>query len=231
MMLPISDPEAKLSALNADDHPSSSVPLYVRDILARRVYLLLALQWALTTSACVVASKGWVHVPPEIGLAAPLVTLPLVCAVPCVGPRFPWNLLLLLAITVCTSASLAHLAERLGDPHAVLTAVAGTTVTFAGLTAVGWHRDLTAWGEWLLAALIALLFFPPIVWATGVAWPHAVYAWLGVVLFVGYVLYDTSMLARVHGPDDAVEVCLHLYLDVVNLFASLLSILSGDGCD
>lgn len=49
---------------------------------------------------------------------------------------------------------------------------------------------------------------------------------VGVLLFCGYILYDTSRLLR--DPEaDAVSAALRLFLDVVNLFIFLLRILSS----
>jgi modulator of FtsH protease len=50
---------------------------------------------------------------------------------------------------------------------------------------------------------------------------------VGVLLFSGYILYDTSRLLR--DPEaDAVSAALRLFLDVVNLFMFLLRILSSN---
>jgi modulator of FtsH protease len=49
---------------------------------------------------------------------------------------------------------------------------------------------------------------------------------VGVLLFSGYILYDTSRLLR-EPEADAVSAALRLFLDVVNLFMFLLRILSS----
>jgi FtsH-binding integral membrane protein len=46
----------------------------------------------------------------------------------------------------------------------------------------------------------------------------------GVVVFVGFVLYDTSKVMR--GEGTPLQNALSLYLDFVNLFVDLLRILS-----
>jgi modulator of FtsH protease len=48
-----------------------------------------------------------------------------------------------------------------------------------------------------------------------------------VLLFSGYILYDTSRILRAGEDDDAVGAALRLFLDVVNLFLALLRILSA----
>jgi modulator of FtsH protease len=50
---------------------------------------------------------------------------------------------------------------------------------------------------------------------------------VGVLLFCGYILFDTSRMLRGRVGDDAVGAALGLFLDVVNLFLFLLRILSS----
>jgi modulator of FtsH protease len=49
---------------------------------------------------------------------------------------------------------------------------------------------------------------------------------VGVLLFSGYILYDTSRLLHGRADDDAVGAALGLFLNVINLFLMLLRILS-----
>ena len=55
---------------------------------------------------------------------------------------------------------------------------------------------------------------------------HLAIASVGVLLFCGYILYDTSRILQERG-DDPVGAALRLFLDVVNLFVFLLRILSS----
>jgi FtsH-binding integral membrane protein len=50
---------------------------------------------------------------------------------------------------------------------------------------------------------------------------------VGVLLFAGYILYDTSRILRDRDESDPVGAALRLFLDVVNLFVFLLRILSS----
>ena len=49
----------------------------------------------------------------------------------------------------------------------------------------------------------------------------------GVLLFCGYILFDTSRLLRARDEGDPVGAALRLFLDVMNLFLFLLRILSS----
>lgn len=56
---------------------------------------------------------------------------------------------------------------------------------------------------------------------------HLAIASVGVLLFCGYILYDTSRILHDREENDAVGAALRLFLDVVNLFLFLLRILSS----
>ena len=75
-------------------------------------------------------------------------------------------------------------------------------------------------------ASLALLGLAALRLAVGGPWLHALYAWLGVAVLAAYAIHDVARLAGLT-PDDAVEACLHLYLDVANLALLALDCLVG----
>ena len=72
----------------------------------------------------------------------------------------------------------------------------------------------------LIASLMSMLFG-----ATFGGVGHTVFALIGALLFCGFILYDTSNLIHVLGPDDYIIAAVQLYLDIINLFLYLLEIL------
>jgi len=54
-----------------------------------------------------------------------------------------------------------------------------------------------------------------------------IYQVCGVLVFTGYILYDTSMIIHRFGPDDYIIASVELYIDLINLFLFILSLL-GD---
>ena len=54
-----------------------------------------------------------------------------------------------------------------------------------------------------------------------------VYALLGCIIFVGYILYDTHQITTYMAYDDYVVGAINLYLDFINLFVFILQLLSG----
>ncbi len=111
-----------------------------------------------------------------------------------------------------------------------------TACTFGIMTLFGYttRRDLTKIGSLLIMALIGmvlaslvnlLLNNPAIYWIT---------TWLGVLIFIGLIAYDTQKLKRISlalGADGemmhraSIMGALSLYLDFINLFLLLLRIL------
>lgn len=55
---------------------------------------------------------------------------------------------------------------------------------------------------------------------------HLVFVIFGVILFVGFIVYDTYMIVTHLGVDDYVIAAIDLYLDVINLFLYLLQLLT-----
>ena len=62
----------------------------------------------------------------------------------------------------------------------------------------------------LLSLLRFFVDFGPVV--------NTVYAGLGSLIFTGYIVFDTWWLLKRASPDDAVFVCVILYLDIINSF-------------
>ena len=58
---------------------------------------------------------------------------------------------------------------------------------------------------------------------------HIVWAVLGVILFTGYIIYDTYMIVTHLGIDDYVIAAVELYLDFINMFLVILALLTACG--
>lgn len=55
-------------------------------------------------------------------------------------------------------------------------------------------------------------------------------AYASVLLFSGFILYDTQMIMKRLNVDEYVVAVLSLYLDILNLFLNILRIVSGYCC-
>lgn len=134
---------------------------------------------------------------------------------------------LFLAPSIFIAQTMATAGQTL-DPSPVRDAFLLSAVTFGGLTGYCFvtKRDFSFMGAalstglWVVigASLLAMLFHSS-------ALSLAV-ASVSVLLFAGYILFDTSRILRAGG-GDAVGAALSLFLDVINLFLALLRILSS----
>jgi FtsH-binding integral membrane protein len=89
--------------------------------------------------------------------------------------------------------------------------------------------DFSGLGPFLFAGLIGLItagfvhiFIP---FSKGL---DLVIACIGVLIFSGYILYDTQQIMKRLSVDEAILASLNLYLDFLNLFIYILRIVSTE---
>ncbi|KAJ6260709.1 hypothetical protein Dda_4938 [Drechslerella dactyloides] len=142
---------------------------------------------------------------------------------------YPTNYILLAAFTGFESYTVA-LITSFYNSQIVLEAVVITAVVFFGLTlfALQTKYDFTQWqgilmtSLWILvAAGFVSMFFTH---SSGFELAYSIGA---VIIFSGYILVDTQLIMRVFTPDEEVAAAISLYLDVINLFISILRILNN----
>ncbi len=148
------------------------------------------------------------------------------------APReFPRNILLTFLFTFAEGVWLSPILFIYGrtQPGVIGQAALLTLSSFAVLTlyATLSRRDFSAWGGfftvglWVLiaTALLNMFFQNP-----------AASLWISagaVLVFSGLLVYDTWRLRNVFGPDDYVAAAVHIYLDLINMFVAILSLLGG----
>lgn len=204
-----------------------------RATLVRRTYLLVL------ASVFVTMAGVWfsLSTPAVFNWAArhPIITmlgmfLPLMAALR-MRDVFPTNIGLVFLFTFVEGIAISPLIYVLdqSQPGIVGQAAFLTGSTFTVLTLYAWisRRDFSAWGGfftvglWVLIAtsLLNLFFRNP----TASLWLAA-----GTVfIFGGLLVYDTWRLRNVFGPNDYVQAAVAIYLDLLNMFLAILSLLGG----
>lgn len=97
--------------------------------------------------------------------------------------------------------------------------------------------DFTGAGPYLFVAAICLMIFGFIlIFFTPSKTVHLIYSSLGALLFAFYLVYDTQMMmGGSHkysiSPEEYIFASLNLYLDIVNIFIYILSILNATSND
>jgi hypothetical protein len=119
----------------------------------------------------------------------------------------------------------------------IATTFFATAAAFAGLSLYGYttKRDLSAFGTFLIMGVVGLLIASLINLFVQSSGLQLVISFIGVLLFAGLTAYDTqkikSIYYQVAGTDmigkSVVMGALSLYLDFINMFTFLLSIM-GD---
>jgi FtsH-binding integral membrane protein len=145
---------------------------------------------------------------------------------------FPINIGLVFLFTFAEGVVLSPLFYVYGRTMPGVLEQAGllTVTTFAVLTLYAFvsRRDFSAWGGfltvglWVLFAtlLLNMFFHNP----AAQLWLSAV----GLLLFSGFLIFDTWRIRNVYGPDDYVIAAVSIYLDLLNIFLFLLQLLGGD---
>ena len=206
---------------------AASVTTTERLVFIKKVYSLLAMSMG---SAAVGAYLGS---GPLLLLVAPNMMLFFILQIALIffasfAARKPGlNMVALFSFTTVSGLTLGPLLYQVG-PSIAAEAFALTAITFAGLSmyVVYSKKDFSFMSGFLMTGLIVLvvggllnMFFIQ----SGMM--HFVMSGASVLLFSGFILYDTSNIMRYYGTDEYVSATLALYLDVLNLFIALLSIL------
>ena len=105
----------------------------------------------------------------------------------------------------------------------------GATALFVGaLGAYGYatRRDLSSWSRTLFWALLGLIVFGFVVLLLNIPGGYVIYSVLGLVIFGAYTIFDFNRLRRAD-MSSSVPIAASIFLDIVNIFLFMLSLLGG----
>lgn len=147
--------------------------------------------------------------------------------------EFPKNLILTFLFTFVEGVFIApflYVAERTA-PGVVSQAAILTFSAFGVLTlyAMLSRRDFSAWGGFFIVGLVVLIVASIINMFVASATAGLWIASVGVMIFSGLLVFDTWRLLRsgTYGQDDYVLATVAIYLDLLNMFLFILSLLTG----
>jgi uncharacterized protein len=206
-----------------------------RATLARRTYGLVFLSVLVTMGGVAFAGT-------QPGLMQAVLAHPFLSFLAVLAPlllaqmnarSFPRNVILTLLFTFVEGVFISPFLYLMQQqaPGAVGQAGILTFSAFAALSLYGLtsRRDFSAWGSFLtvgLLVLIVALIINSFVASVGASlWLSAV----GVLIFSGLLVFDTWRFMRSgrFGPDDYVFAAVQIYLDLLNMFMFILSLLGG----
>jgi modulator of FtsH protease len=124
------------------------------------------------------------------------------------------------------SRLIGHTLGFSNGPELIMTAFGGTAGVFfvmASLASVI-KRDLSGMGQWLFVGMIVLLVGSVINMFVGSSTGMVVISMVAIGIFSAYMLYDIKRIID-GGETNYISATLALYLDIVNVFQSLLALL------
>ncbi len=141
------------------------------------------------------------------------------------------NLLALFGFTTLTGVIISPLMfwVSINNPASILQAGVLTVGIFGGLTAYVFitKRDFSFMRGLLVTGLIVVILSGVLnIFVASGAFSFAIAA-ASLLLFSGFVLYDTSNIIRRYPTNEYVAGALSLYLDAFNIFLALIRILNG----
>ncbi|XP_014248304.1 protein lifeguard 1-like [Cimex lectularius] len=207
----------------------------------RKVYSILFLQLAVTlgfitlftfhegTKRFILANRG-------LSWVALIVLFVCLIAMSCCGDvrrKAPMNFILLGIFTLAQSFSLGCIVVVYSRDEVMLAVGICTAVTLAlSIFAFQTKIDFTAMGSVLFVSVIILMIFGIVLmfWHGKIA--TIVYGCLGALIFSLYIIYDTQkMIGKNHkyaiSPEEYIFAALSLYLDIINLFLYILTIIGA----
>ena len=160
-------------------------------------------------------------------------TIAVLFGLTCVKNTYPHNYLTLMVFTLLLSVSVGTVLARaryLEMEGLVVQAAALTALLFVGLTAFTLQSRMRF--EFLSGPLYAALCALLLAGAWRFAFPasqlgETLYALAGCLIFSLYIILDTYLITERLGYDDYIVAAIELYLDILNLFLSLLRLLAA----
>lgn len=146
---------------------------------------------------------------------------------------FPKNIILTLIFTFVMGVSIAPMLAiaETNAPGSILSAATLTAVAFGGLTlyAVFSRRDFSAWGGFFMIGLLVLIVASLINMFVASAAAAVWISMVGVLIFAGLLVFDTWRILRsnMFGQEDYVIAAVQIYLDLLNMFLFILSLLGN----
>lgn len=142
---------------------------------------------------------------------------------------YPTNLFFLSGFTALEAYSVSVIVSYY-ETRIVLHALILTAGIFVALTlfACQTKYDFTSWMPYLFGGLWFLILFGFVsIFFKKSSTVELIYGGLGALIFSGYILVDTQLVMRHYHVEEEIAAAISLYLDIINLFLSILRILNS----
>ncbi|OMO77663.1 Bax inhibitor 1-related protein [Corchorus capsularis] len=223
-------------------YPTMLEPVELRWAFIRKVYSIVAIQLLATiaVAATVVTVRpiAYFIVSTWAGLAVYIVIILMacitICLLACYHQKHPVNYLLLgvftvsVAFAVGLTCAFSFTSGKVILEAVILTAVVVVALTLYTFWAARRGHSFNILFAFLLGVILVLLVFSLI----QIFYPLGrlsvmIYGCLASIIFCGYIIFDTVDLIKRYSYDEYIWAAISLYLDIINLFLRLLTILKA----
>ena len=146
---------------------------------------------------------------------------------------FPLNMLLMVLFTAASGFSLGIYVIAYKETAQKALALTVLTTFLTGLVAMYSGLDFEWLGNFLFIGLIIVIIYSIIRIFFSIRGRRFI-AGLSVLIFTGYLLFDFNRLSKLKGIvaantwDNALSFAINIYLDIINLFISLMNLMSSN---
>lgn len=212
------------------------VPAYIKKQFVTKVYSLVSLQ-ILTTAAIsfLMISNDrinkFVSQYPDIYTGSMIISFVSLMTFPCFHRKYPYNIALFSLFTISESVLIGFICAiyvNHGQGMLIIYSFSLTWFIFVCLS-IYVHvskQDFQFLEPFLISGVIVLIFASLLFMVFSVSSFSIFIASGGILLFTGFILYDTSNLLHNLTVDDALIGAMQLYTDVINMFLYVLQCLT-----
>ncbi|CAN1728886.1 Protein LIFEGUARD 4 [Linum perenne] len=195
----------------------------------RKIYAIISIQLLAT-----IAVAATVVFNPSIAIFFVTTTagFAVLCPLYFYHQKHPVNYILLAIFTIAIAFSVgvtcAFTSGKIILESAILTTVVVVALTLYTFWAAKKGYDFNFLGPFLFAALLVLMVFSfiQILFPLGKV-SVMIYGCFASIIFCGYIVYDTDNLIKRYSYDEYIWAAVSLYLDIINLFITILTILDA----
>lgn len=211
----------------------AAIQTTTRASLVRKVYALLGVMMFLSGSLVSVVvfepvTRSFITDNPALLVLSVISCVVCTCCLFHLKERYPHNLVIMVCIILFESHVLGFVCaiytkEQLGS--LIVFAFVAASCLFCALSLLATLVRINVGMSALLTASFCMIFLCTVSLLVNVPIINSLLAVAGLFLYSVFVLHDTSTLINHAHPDDAIIIVIHLYLDFVNVFVSLLQLL------
>ena len=211
--------------------PEQSYPLLI--VLSPRTVQLLLTAVMSSISFASDSYRNWIQTHPWVMIVSVFGALGVMLLTYWKRKSYPVNLLFLTGFTLLEAYGISVFTSFY-NASVVVQALVLTLGIFVALTlfACQTKYDFTNWIPYLFGALwfLVMFGFMAMFFPMG-STAELVYSGLGALIFSGYILVDTQLIMRHLHVEEEIAAAISLYLDILNLFISILRILNSQNND